>query len=859
MAKDDNHGPFGAPKGRHDLDDDFWKEAKAWIEDIHPVSCAHAFEAMFELHPYTYDGAFSLLLGHLVDIHAAGMSEIARVCGHLYHLNDEIEGPVLDAIRAHSGRLREEILERWEELEESPGGPEAAHVFFRSLPTDELAALVEELCATDHPDRGPAIFDRALRAFAYPEEQSEAASAFFERNFERIVRMYPDHVVSYLLHSKGLEGIKDRCLDRLLETGGEDAARLIIGKFLYEEPHPIILRSLQVLLDANPDDPMTDVGLVLALDIDAEQVLPILVDRVNALGGLSRFHGHLAWKMQQWDVSRLLDGLAEDALKKDEIIHDHLADTHFFLLRDAAVFCRWIKVNGIDEGNKRYVASIITSILSNDDKVGDEDRDALIEAAHKLHGRFGNHSLKEVQTATKLESIRGQPRHKRLLAIALAKDVLREPYVLKADEVLRRLKDEYPFTYKALGEQTLDDHIAKGEKFPFALMYEDGYEEMYRESEEALSALKEGEEPREIDVLRFLSSARTLHTRELWEQRFKVILEAGYTVREGSLRKDYSYWVEMGFLAALAPHFEVVVEPDFIPNLEDKRPDFLLRSPDGEMILEVTHMEEGPDDVSDGVKTSLGLEVQKRIEKKWRKQFKMCEVDTGYPVVVAVEMRFPHQVQHDMRNSLYGPFQVTWGRDTQTGDTVTEGVSRDDELAFFKREKVECISAIVGISPPEPESEYPNGELFRPIREPLHPIPLPLWVRLRNALFGPEPQYLLDEMGRIPTITEDEVRKLVARGIDHWQLFASGHFPFDEEIGIPEDRYFELRREAQRLDLIYRKDRLEYLPSAAGRDLTPFHEVKIFTLKQLLAADERPPSVPEDLWDVLREEASHFD
>lgn len=854
ISDPEGNGPYGAPPNRRSLDEGFLEKARAWIQRLHPGACQEALASLLEKVDSRFDAAVSVLFAHFIEGHRAGIEEISAVSVAVY-LVEAIERPVLEAIEARGMDLVRELLETWDDLEGMKGGASAVHLVFRSLSTEDFKAAWESLWRSELPERSPPLADAALRVLVYSPTHRDGADAFVAAESERLAAILPDRLALYLLQAPSLRKLRDGGLHAFLTQGGVEAARnLIHAADITEKMCPRLVDAVKILLDAEEDDPDTALGLILCLRIDPGFALPYVVEWVNAPGFYEVFDSHLEWRLRQGDQKSLFNALAEHALHQEIHAHGELAKHHVFLLKNSTLIRDWIEENGPTPENKRYLAGLIVEALSlSGQSADDEVLAALIASARELHARFGNRPEKKVLEAANISSIRGQEGYGRLSAIALAGDVLQRPTSLRVDEVLQRLKTDYPATYRALGGPTLDEYLEKAERFPGDWRYEDGHEETVKELRQKFGKLGDGQSPGFLDVLMYNRSVRALTSREAWERRFETIQGAVHTIKEKSLRERSSYWTEMLFLASLSPYFDIEIEPDDIPGLEDKRPEFLLRSADGDLLLEVTQKEASPEDISEAVKLSFGMELQSRIDRKWGGQFKKCEVDPGVPIVIAVRVEHAGELRHEMMNSLYGKLGFSYG---PPGERVrVEGMERDQSEGFFHRSNVECISAVVGVVPPEPGRDYLEGRIYRPIRSPARPVSSNLWIRIRTALFGPEPEWLLQRMRRIPTIVDDEARSLVANGIDDWEYLAAGGYQYREDLGVDEMRFKELVVEARRLGLILANGRLEYLHSSEHIDMNPLHEAGIYTVNQLIRADRSPAGVSSDDWEALKDEA----
>jgi len=222
--------------------------------------------------------------------------------------------------------------------------------------------------------------------------------------------------------------------------------------------------------------------------------------------------------------------------------------------------------------------------------------------------------------------------------------------------------------------------------------------------------------------------------------------------------------------------------------------------------------------------------------------------------VIAVETRWAFERDFDMGNSLYGPAQFTFSM-SRPGVIVAEGTTRDADKAFFTLDNADCVSAVAAITSVESDNNL-QGRLYRPLEVPRHPLSPKLWVRLRDCLFGAGVRKLIDEMKRIPCISENEAETLVEHGVDDVSFFAEGLIELPEGIPMEESRFQELRNQATRLAMIWQTGQVAHLRAAQGVDLRPLSDEGIFTIDQLLQRKERPRKIDETLWHRLRDEAT---
>jgi len=191
----------------------------------------------------------------------------------------------------------------------------------------------------------------------------------------------------------------------------------------------------------------------------------------------------------------------------------------------------------------------------------------------------------------------------------------------------------------------------------------------------------------------------------------------------------------------------------------------------------------------------------------------------------------------------------------EQGQLVEEGATRNIQKAFFNQSDVSCVSAVMRVEPADSETESLAGAMYRPIQHPSHPLNRRLWIRLRDAVFGPCPRTLVEQMAVIPGISVDEAEVLVKHGVDDISFFAAGIIDFPDDLPMAKARFELLRNQAERLALISRTGQIAYLNSAKGVNLSPLYDEGIYTVNQLLERSPKPQGVTEEVWTLLKEEA----
>ena len=302
----------------------------------------------------------------------------------------------------------------------------------------------------------------------------------------------------------------------------------------------------------------------------------------------------------------------------------------------------------------------------------------------------------------------------------------------------------------------------------------------------------------EDEVLDEFWTSRIRSARQSWEHIFSKIECAGVKIPPRALRRDESIWHEMRILSRLVDKFIATYEPGNIDWMKGKKPEFLLESPDGNLVLEVVSVGFKPDEIREGTRGVAGVNAKNSLMGKWRKKFNECNMVAKLPIVIAVQTRWRDDFNYDMVGSLYGPEQIIMKFDPSTGKAVGHRAARGHEMGFFSLPCVGCISAVAGIKQNDTPGGDLQGELFRPLRQPCNPLPHRLWVRLRDALFGETHQNLVSEMMRIPGITADEARLLVDSGVDDPSFFANGLIDYPDGISMKKIRFDALRKDALR-------------------------------------------------------------
>jgi hypothetical protein len=840
----------GVPESWHHTDEGTLARIDEWISLGHPDRCCPRLSHILSLTSPNYLVTAQRLTAHCVREHDEGVRALTDMYRHYFAVDPE-KVSLADSVLANEMRLVDEVLVEWKSL-----GKEGRHTVYliaRYAGEEQFARLWKAIwndgLAAENQQGTAAVF----AASAFLRTRSSYSANLIERSLETLSELILDDVIMCLIWSQEIRPHRDRALNNLLKLKGSHAARVIINhSHGAAEVPPCLPSAAKMLLDSEPGDPAVPIGVGLSLHTNPDFAIPIIVDWVNTSKTNHHYDSFFRWKVEQSDQRNLFRALALDAIKRDPVWHHPLAQIHCDLITQAQHAVEWIEETFDNDQSSRYNAGLVVAYLS---ELRESATPAIIHKLTRLgrtlHEKYGSRNEKDVLAESNLTDP-NLPHHNELAAIALAKDVVFPTKKIDTQEILRCLK-QLPFTYRALGSTQLDAALVAGNLLPYAEYYATNAE---LELEKLEKRLNSGE----IDGQEFTWTAywpnAALSFRRLWESRFKRISEAGISPPTRRLREDRNVWNEMRILAQLVEFFEVKYEPTNIQGMGTRRPEFVLRSPDGDAILEVATISAKPEDVREGAKMSTGGTTKKTLQNKLREKFNGCHGDYELPIIIAVQTRWDSGVdEFDFLNSLYGPLQFGFSSDKQSGELVEEGASRSVEKAFFYQPDVDCISAVARIGPSDFHDSFISGGLYRPIKIPRHPINSKLRVRLRDALFGPVPKRLVGEMSSVPGITTQEAEMLVKHGVDDISFFAAGMIDFPNDLHMERKRFEELRQEAKRLALIERSGRIEFLKSAQGVDLAPLHSQGIYTINQLLKHDRRPVTISEETWQAFRHEA----
>ncbi len=845
---------IGAPESFLRTDPDTLKRIESWIASIHPVRCVELLAPLLRGETRFWTTSLKLA-AHCLSTHGQGLEFLVDVCAAI-DVYQEAETGLADAIRGAGGRLGPQLEASLRQMDVRKGGAEAAWLVARFVEDDQLVHLWEVVWQPGVAESVPRIASYVVRAAALKETRSYLIVHASPDQLERIFGVVGDELVRALVYSDSLAGVREAVLDRLVEKFGVRASRSIIGVASYAPSPPrAVVRATHQLMATSPDDALMANGVGLCLALDPDFAHAVVLEWINGQGRYPSHSGLLEHLIKESDQKVFFEELANDVGARPAHSHPLIAARHARLLSVGAA-TGWLENNIERPETARYSSALVAAYLSaGAGATSREILQALLKHAETLHAKFGKSAKETVLrkaaiTDPKLDN------YDTLVAVALAENVANPPSSLDPAIALDIVR-WYPFTFQALGGPSLEKAVADAEDLPCLALYAD---DLVHLSKDDARLLCEGKLDPEVYEWRQNLWAGTETARQRWEQRFRTIHQAGIRLQEHKsreLRQDPYAWHEIRILARLTPFFDIDPEPTGLAGMGNKRPDFLLRCPDGNVILEVATVGAKPTDVLEGVKVSSGGVSKKTLLNKWREQFGECKTDLRMPLVILLHTEWTHDIDFDVANSLYGPQQVRILLDSSRGYVYHEAPARDEEKGFFRMAGVDCVSAVAGVSGEETQSGRLRGELFRPVQGPRYPISRKLWARLRTALFGPRPSELVERMGSIPTMTAPEAQLLVDAGVDDPGFFALGDMPWDADIPVLQERYNQLLQEARRYASILQSGDISFLKAAKGVDLGPLHRKGIHFVRQLLT-EECPSGFDRRLWDELAEEARLF-
>jgi hypothetical protein len=703
------------------------------------------------------------LMAHCIQAHGAGFQLLAHYCQLLsrYSMDERLT----KTLTRHQKRLAEGLIRDFDQLGSHSGTPKALFVLSKVWNEKTFKALWDAAFGNPILWQAGKTAGELFRAAAFSRLYYPRALSLAESSLADCFRLFPEDLVHALVHYDHLGERALRLLDRLLTAHPVEASKLIVLQSQGPDPDLILVPQVtRILLDDAPNDPLTENAVGLCIDAEIDLVLSTIVRWINAD---NKFPGSfLEMKMREGKSQRVFEALAVDAIAREAHLQASLSERHQKIMRSPDVLSEWISKNLDRPEARRYSAGLVVASLSDYRELNEEQTNRLVELAQELHSRYGHRNSEEIRIEAKI------PKDHRdfeiLLAIGTAKDVRKpDPPWIDREALIGRYR-QYPHTYEALGgANQLDKAIRTGRFPPFHQWY-----------------LWDGE---------------TFATfRQRWEERFEKIDKAGVKgLGTKPLRENPDIWPEIRLLAQLVGSFNAEYEPKGIQGMKHKKPEYLLKSPDGDLILEVASIGVKADDLLETAKVTIGGLAKKTLLNKWRDKFNKCAAEFALPIVIAVQARHFIDAVFDLPNSLYGPLQTSGRRNHKRG--------------FFYIEGVRCISGILGV-----EADYASiesssddrcpAQFFRPPHIPTHPLHGRLWVRLRDALFGPMPQTFISEMSRIPGITSGEAEDLVMNGVDCLWAFAQGLFPYNPELKMSPQRFevlcaqaFTYRRSLSRL------------------------------------------------------------
>ncbi|MGD0424743.1 MAG: hypothetical protein ABSA92_14995 [Candidatus Bathyarchaeia archaeon] len=824
-------------------------KADAWIACGHPQECGNRLRLLLGQRLGRYDTVKYCLVAHSILEHEAGIEILIQMYAGSFPLNEEKVG-LSYSIKTKQSLLTDEVLSRWETLNDGRAGASAISLIARHIDDDHFISLWESVWNKGFAQKAPYLAGAIFLSSAFSKPRS-SYSIKLTKEEDTIFEVIPNDLVRSLVWSEELRSIRDEVLDRLLSRYQHKAARVIINASNAAQEIPqCIGTATRILMEALPDDPSLPIGVGLCLQVEPAFAIETIVRWVNEGKSLLHYDQFLRWKIESADQKKLFGALASDAVARNPVWHNILAKIHHDLTTNVDPVIEWLDKTLNDKQAARYNGSLLVSYLSEPHTPDLDKTKRLIQFAHALHDKFGSREEKVICQESNL-TYTSLKDYETLVAIAIAKDIIFPTKSVDIQYALKILKT-YPFTYKALGAEQLDADMERGLLPPFIHYYT-----VNLESE--IAELKEKRDQTKIEPLDFeLFKSRLLginQFRKNWEQRFEKIIKSGTTIPAQRLREDPNIWTEARILAPLVDCFHVKYEPEGVAGMGTNRPDFLLSSSDGQLVFEIARVGAKPEDVREDARFSKGGILKKTLQNKLHDKFNDCKCKLPLPAVIAVEMSFGHDDEFDVLNSLYGPLQFILTIEQKSKSTVAEGTKREVEKAFFSPETA-CISAVAAIAPDRDDALLLDGKLYRPIDPPQNPIRPELWLRLRRALFGPTPKNLLAEIGSIPGILREEAKMLVEYGVDDLSFFASGRISLPDGIKMESRRFEELRNQAERLMLLYRTGQIAYLPSAQELDLSAFWRHGVFTMNQLLQIRQRPIDVDEKVWNTLRREAA---
>ncbi len=632
------------------------------------------------------------------------------------------------------------------------------------------------------------------------------------------------------------------------------AAERIIGDASFaKRPSRIVERATRWLLANDPRNGTIGKGVGILLTMNPRYAVPVAARFLNDSNALGPASQDLEYAISKVPQSDLFDRVARSTVQRGALWSSMLPRRHRRIFTQAPVVTAWIRRNMRNPRNKIYIADLLVEYLSHSEGVDATQTEQLIALARRLFDLYGSSPIEDVLRGWDLNP---KPTANKPIdvALALAHHVAAPPRPVNVERLIQTYK-KYPETWKALGGDALARTIRQGRLPP-----------NYHYYNADLAAMRRGLRVRQargtISERTFnVKSARitaTLAARNRWEKRFTKLAAANVKMPPALLRQDRFAWSEVRLAALLTDHFTVRYEPANRPGFGNKRPDLWLLSVDGELYFEVQTINRRFDDLRTGARSSTGGDAKKRLQSKLKDKFHDGVPDFGLPIVIGLQADSMIDLDFDFENSIYGQLQSRIYFDKEKAQAVGDGTTRATENAFFNDPRSQCISAIAGVAVDDSDDTRVVGELYHPLPPTKHPLPAPLWVRLRTALFGPRPAHLVEAMARMPDVTRAEAEALVDHGVDEPSFFANGLIPRPSTLPIPEQRYAVLREKAARYQAVHETNEMRFLEAAQGVDLRPLYEVGIGLVDQLLRAKDAPAGFSSATWARLREEAAMY-
>ena len=763
------------PKSLHQIDEQTVSLIDAWILKFHPDACITNLRSLLQIrNPFTYSTTILKLVSHNIIEHDLDCLTLAK-CFHTIIYFDIEKSDIGQSIMKEQKRLVSELLENWDELNDSGDGVNCIYYIGTSIDVEVFSKLWDSIWGSDAAERCKSLSSSLFLVSAFSSTKKNKAIELVAGPLDRVYSVIPEVLIEALMHSPEMTDISERVLLDLIERYGLPVARQILKSSADCITLSNAIRAaIRLLLSKAPDDSLIPIGIGWRLDYEWDAAVQQIREWIKDAKNHNLDDSFLKSRIENSDKKKLADSILLDVIKRKCGVQQYYAYILCDFISDKDVLIELIYAHIKDESVSVFSAMVVALYLSQEyGSLTSDQKKKLIDASKQLHANFGKLSEKIIRKNRSLTD-ENLPDYDIHFATALARDVARESSVIDPQIVLQQIK-QYPNTYKALGGHSFDNFIDKGGLPPFAYYY-------------SMNILDPS-----IDAI---SIRRIITFRNKWEKWFLRIIAANIGLPTRRLREDYFVWAEMRILSFLLDSFTVRYEPSNITGMGRKLPDFLIESNLGRAIIEVVTIGVQPDEVMEGVRGLPPARSKYPIMEKWKEKFNKCKTDTKMPVIIAVQLKRPFDLEFDLKNSLYGPDRLRLTVDTKTGKVISKVNTRESTKGFFFMEDVDCISAVIGILPDEDDSGCLMGEIFLPVKKPRNPIPPPFYVRLRDTLFQSSISRLINRMKEIPTIIDNEAKELVLHGIDESSLFAFGIMEYPEGIQIPRERFDQLMKEA---------------------------------------------------------------